>query len=57
MIHILVYLLIGVVITALLYETEEGDEIKDIVIEAVISILGWPFIIYLIIRDIYDREG
>lgn len=56
MIYILVYLLIGIVVTGLLYETEEGDEIRNIIAEAVITIVGWPFIVYLVIRDLYDRE-
>ena len=56
MIFILIYFIIGVIITALLYETDPEDTVRDILTDGIISIVGWPLVIALVLIDSFHEK-
>ena len=56
MIYIIAYLLMGVVFTALLLEFQEGETVREVVTDTIISIIGWPYILFMVIKDMFREE-
>lgn len=56
MIFIIAYFIIGIVLTALLIQPEEGETIRQLISDAVISIVGWPIILYMCIKDMFKED-
>ena len=55
-IFLIAYLLIGTILTLLLIQPEEGETIKQLIADAVISSVGWPIILYMCIKDMFKED-
>lgn len=55
-IFLIAYLLIGTILTLLLIQPEEGETIRQLITDAVISIVGWPIILYMCIKDMFKED-
>ena len=53
--YIICYLIVGVVLT-MLYQPEPDETMKDLIVDAVIGILVWPYILVATVIDMRRGE-
>lgn len=56
MIFIIAYLVIGIILTALLIKPQEDETARQIITDVVVSVVGWPLILYMSIRSMFEED-